>query len=212
MASPKKRKKMNLNRRRELEKFILHCIIVAGKTAPFAHAKVASLLSGCPAEDSPFEYLARHDLSALCRKVGTGNYTKMCACITALRKANLDLETCTAEQLEAIPGIGMKTSRYFLMYTRPEVETNDLAIIDTHALKWARNDEWAKIRLAELGVKKIPKSTPGKAAKKLYLQIQKAICEDARRKNVSARNWDSFNWDTLSKFEDISRKQVLHTL
>lgn len=196
----------------ELEIFLIHCVIVAGKNAPFGNAKTKALLKNSGGK-SPFEYIKslilRNQLDHVLRTNKVGNYTKMNCCFTAIQETGLDLETCTVEQLEAIPYVGLKTSRYFLMYTRPEEETNDLAVIDTHALKWCRKDPWAKKRLKELGVTNIPDSTPARTAKKLYLKIQQVICEDAKRKGISARKWDSDNWDEESKFSDLSRARAM---
>jgi 3-methyladenine DNA glycosylase/8-oxoguanine DNA glycosylase len=52
------------------------------------------------------------------------------------------VDTVTRTELEMIPGIGPKTARYFLMYTRPE-DADAWAAIDTHVKKY----------LAELGVR-----------------------------------------------------------
>lgn len=52
--------------------------------------------------------------------------------ISGLRKASVD-------ELEKIPGIGMKSARLFLMATRPNVQ---LAALDTHIMKFLRDNEY----------------------------------------------------------------------
>lgn len=199
-------------RRHELEVFLIHCIIVAGKSAPFGNAKTTALLKGSNGQ-TPFDYLRAKlkdgSLREWLQTVKTGNYGKMYTALLHLTLDYVNLETCTLEQLEAIPYIGLKTSRYFLMYTRPENETNDMAVIDTHALKWLKKDPWAQKRLAQLGVTEVPDSTPPRTAKKLYLKLQRVICEDAKRKGMTARAWDANNWDNESKFSDLSRARAL---
>ena len=201
-----------MNQKAELERFLIHCVIVAGKTATFGNTKTEALLSDSGGL-SPFEHIRRLSnegkLLETLKNAKTGNYTKMLKCFETLVNANLNLETCSVQDLEQIPYIGLKTSRYFLMYTRPEHQTNDIAVIDTHALKWCRKDPWAIERLRQLGVTRIPKGTPGKSAKRVYMRIQQAICEDARRKNMTAREWDSTNWDEESRYSDLSRARAL---
>jgi hypothetical protein len=204
-----------LTREHELQVFLIHCIIVAGKSAPFGNAKTKALLEGA-GNLLPFDYIGRKikagALKALLKETKTGNYQKMYTCLYALtaRRTPLDLEACTLEELESIPYVGLKTSRYFMMYTRPEHETNDIAVIDTHVLKWLRTNEWAQRRLAQLKIRKVPKSTPSRSAKKLYLKLQAVICEHAKKIGVTARQWDSNNWDTASKFSDLSRARIVN--
>lgn len=198
------------DRQSELEVFLIHCVVVAGKSAPFGNAKTKAILADCPAGTRPFDYLRTvGDLGALFRKARTGNYHKMVACFSALLFSPLDLATCSVDQLVTIPGIGRKTASYFVMYTRPESETNGIAVIDTHVLKWCRENAWACERLRELGLAKIPISSPPSARQ--YQLIQQVVCEDARRKGLSSRAWDSRNWDGYSKFMDVARARALAT-
>ena len=95
----------------------------------------------------------------------------------------IDLETCTAEDLEAIPGIGQKTSRFFITHSRPN---QNYAILDTHILAW----------LKSLGYNDIPKSTP---AGKRYQEIEQLFLFEAKKRNVSAADLDLQIWKERSK-------------
>lgn len=198
-----------MSRIAEYELFLLHAIIVAGKNAPFANAKCKQLLTGW--SGTPFEFLHKHvkegTLDQTFRNARTGNYRKMSVCIPALLARNINLETCWTHDLEGIPYLGLKTTRYFLLYTRPEDQTNSLAAIDTHVLKWLRENKWAQKRLKQLGINKVPQSTPSNP--QLYAQLERVVCEYAKLAGMTARQWDSTNWDEKSKFTDLSRQRVV---
>jgi len=53
--------------------------------------------------------------------------------LQVLVSKDIDLRTCTPEELETIPGFGMKTSRFFILHTRPDAQ---VACLDTHILEW----------------------------------------------------------------------------
>jgi len=51
---------------------------------------------------------------------------------------DLDLATCTLEELMSVHGVGQKTARFFLLHTRPDCQC---AVLDTHILKWLRDNQ-----------------------------------------------------------------------
>jgi endonuclease III len=138
----------------ELEETILFCCSVAGKNAMITAKGLDKFLNeaynnyvpmGC---QNPFEAIrcvidlqelpGRPSLADRIKSAGMGCYNNRARTFKALADSHLDLETCTADELEQIPGIGRKTSRFFLLHTRryPRV-----AVIDTHALKLLRDLE-----------------------------------------------------------------------
>jgi thermostable 8-oxoguanine DNA glycosylase len=86
---------------------------------------------------------------------------------------DLDLRTCTIADLEAIKGIGPKTSRFFMLHSRPDQE---LIVLDIHILRYLKR----RFRM------KVPKSTP---SGKRYLAIE---AEAIRRIKKHMPNWKSF--------------------
>jgi thermostable 8-oxoguanine DNA glycosylase len=152
----------------ELERFWTFCVLVAGKNADWASAKVCDLYRH--AEDqgkTPFGYLREHEhaLHNLLVANRVGQYHRI---ERALRESlGLNLRTCTVEELEGIFGIGPKTARFFVLHSRPGAH---VAVLDTHVLRWLSrflNDD----RCA------IPRSTP---APRAYARLEK-LCLIAMR-------------------------------
>lgn len=171
----------------ELEWRLLYSMVVAGKSAEFATKALQRFLSPL-AFSSPFQnirYHAMHDtLDYRLRHARTGNYGKLARGFEAVAKAGFDLSTCTAEQLEAIHGIGPKTSRFFILWTRPDARH---AALDTHVLKWLRY----------LG-HDAPKSTP---SGQKYAVLEKVMLDEADRRGITARALDALIWDYCSGAE-----------
>jgi len=74
-----------------------------------------------------------------------------------MQSLDLNLRTCTLEDLLKIHGVGNKTARFFLLHTRAGCE---YAVLDTHILKWMRNRG-----------EDVPKSTPTNS--KVYRELEK---------------------------------------
>lgn len=121
----------------ELEQRLLYSVIVAGKTATFADEaseRLYRLLDG----PTPLQYLSKlhlDDIEALCKTARTGAYKKNAKAFYELSRNPPDLRTCTPEDLEKYHGVGMKTARFFIVWTRPEAR---YAVLDTHILRWLR--------------------------------------------------------------------------
>lgn len=91
------------------------------------------------------------DLWSSIRRFGIGCYKMKADAILGVAQLitydKLDLRTCTVQDLENIYGIGPKTAKAFVVWSRPN---ESHAILDTHILKW----------LKEQGIDNVPKSTP----------------------------------------------------
>jgi hypothetical protein len=80
------------------------------------------------------------------------------------------LDTCTLEELEAIPYCGMKTARMILLHSRPKQRVIPL---DTHILKYLRE---------ELFIPNVPKQTPGsKKNPNSYLRLENILFQHIAR-------------------------------
>lgn len=123
----------------ELEDFLLHSVFVAGKKAKEQSEKLQFLYQYVDADaKSPFEGISRWSkdhLNVCLREIRSGQYNRLTNCIYELCKSGINLQTCTCEDLEKFPGIGFKTSRFFIVYSRP---ITNCAILDTHILAWLR--------------------------------------------------------------------------
>lgn len=150
----------------ELEEYLLFCVAVAGKTAKIIAQKLDQFLSLERGEGSPFEKIRRmsscHCLGTNLQAVKLGRYSVLGPCYKALATSGINLRTCTLEELESFPGIGQKTSRYFMLHTRPNQR---IAALDTHVLQY----------LGRLG-HNVPKSTP---TGERYYELERIFIEHA---------------------------------
>ena len=140
----------NYNRNQyELEEFLLFCIVVAGKTAYIQAQKLNDFLVSVntrlymPENINPFQSLKSAEQHGILmeeiQKAKLGQYKKIYAGFKYISNCQLDLRKTTTEQLEVIPGVGMKSSRFFLLHS-DQIFKNKIAILDTHILKFIKEN------------------------------------------------------------------------
>ena len=140
----------------QLEMFWLFCIAVAGKNSDTT-SKLLSLMFYAR-QDSPFDYLRDlgqtgiHNMLVVNR---SGQYRRISKAFT--QSLDLDLRTCTLEDLLSIYGVGPKTARFFLLHSREDCQH---AVLDTHILKWMKDH----------GIDNAPDTTPQN--KKTYIEYE----------------------------------------
>jgi thermostable 8-oxoguanine DNA glycosylase len=169
----------------ELQEFLLFCVCVAGKSSEQQAKKLDLFLIGLIGE-LPFNKIINanmigHLVDAL-TQVKMGQYTRISKAFIAIAYSQLDLKTCTVEQLEAIPGIGPKTARFFLLHSRPNQE---YAVLDTHILSWMRARGW-----------KAPKATP---CQPLYGKLEVAFLAECVYSGLSPATLDLMVWKARSQ-------------
>ncbi len=169
----------------DIEYKLLYSVIVAGKSAKFADNVLKKFFSSKDSTLSPFEFIksliSKWGLNEALRLCKSGNYTKIEKAFTQIVN-EIDPMTCSIEDLEKIHGIGPKTSRFFMLWTRPD---SRVAALDTHILKW----------LKSLGYKDIPKSTPSGAR---YYKIEQLFLKEADNRNMTPAKLDAMVWDSYS--------------
>jgi thermostable 8-oxoguanine DNA glycosylase len=145
--------------RHELECFLLFCIVVAGKTAYIQARKLDEFLTSVntrlmmPEHINPFQSLKSAEQHGILfeeiKKAKLGQYKKIYSGFKYITEREYNLSRMTPQILEEIPGVGMKTSRFFLLHSDTFYK-DKIAILDTHILKFIKEniDERA------------PKSTP----------------------------------------------------
>jgi len=187
MIDPKNITKYNQTTE-ELEEFILFWVCAAGKNAQSAAKGLDNFLS--PSKGSPFEqvkycyrtYNSSLDiLGLLLKHCGIGCYNQKARTFLELANSSLDLHTCSAQELETITGIGMKTSRCFILHSRQNAQ---YAGLDVHILRY----------LGDLGYD-VPKQTP---AKKKYLQLEEIFLGIAKENRLSPADLDLMIWKKYS--------------
>lgn len=166
----------------ELEEIILFWILAAGKKATTAARSLDQFL--LDKSISPFNFIKTknlNELPVLMKNCGIGCYNNKAVTFWSLANSNLDLRTCTAEDLESIKGIGMKTSRCFIIHSRKDAL---YAGLDTHVLKY----------LSSLGYN-VPKNTP---TGKKYLEIEKIFLQLAVKSGKTIAEFDLEIWRNYS--------------
>ena len=142
----------------ELEAFLFFAIAVAGKNSDIQAKKVNDFIRDMPG-DSVLGFFRNHPVAAygLLQYHKLGKYNLLMQGMMAA--ARLDLKNCSIHDLELCPGIGPKTSRFFLIHSRQGVE---VAVLDVWVLKWAY----------DRGLGKLYRSTPSKGR---YALVEKEV-------------------------------------
>lgn len=197
MIDPKKI--TNYNRTdAQLEEFLLFCIMVAGHNAQTTAKTLDKLLARAYRHDanlgitndfimSPFKYLqlviedidnkGKTTLNQWLAHFSVGCYNRVARTIKELLSAKLNLRECSVSELEAIHGIGPKTSRFFITHSRKDQR---FAILDVHILSFMR----------ERGLN-APKSTP---SGKKYALLEKEFLKMVDASGMSPADFDLMIW------------------
>jgi thermostable 8-oxoguanine DNA glycosylase len=180
---------------RELQLRLLFALVVAGKSARFAEQVMNKLFFGF-GDALPFDlvrsWASDGSLEYRLRTARTGNYTKISRALPLLANAGLDLRTCQPADLERIPGIGPKTSRFFIIWTRPNAR---VAALDVHILRWLRGRGYDA-----------PKQTP---QGKRYAKLETIFLAEADAMGMTPRALDQAIWSAGSSQD---QSQLFDTL
>lgn len=169
----------------ELEYKAVYALIVAGKSAKFAQR----VMERFRAEGQHLFNLIRHlsdsgKLRLKLKECRSGNYTKLCRALPLLAKLTpQQLASCSPGDLERIPGIGPKTSRFFILWTRSNAR---VAALDVHILRWLRQRGHDA-----------PRTTP--ANRKTYARLEAVFLQEADARGVSPRDLDYAIWQEGSE-------------
>lgn len=166
----------------KLELLILFWICAAGKNGVTSAGCLNNLLSyWCKNEDSPFEIVKKideqTDLAQELKRFGIGCYNNKAKAFRELYKSGINLKNCTTDDLEKNHSIGCKTSRCFILHSRPNQR---LAALDVHILRFLRDEGFV-----------VPKSTP---TGQKYKKIEKIFLEIADNRNMSPAKLDLEIW------------------
>jgi thermostable 8-oxoguanine DNA glycosylase len=174
----------------ELEELIIFWVLAAGKgghrAAKIAHEIYLDGLANWYKQPLGYVYmLGEENLATHLKQYGSGCHNQKAHTLDVLServwKKTLDLRTCTFDDLETIKGIGRKTSRCFLLHSRPDQQ---LAGLDTHILKWLKSKGYS-----------VPKATPSSLVK--YNKITGYFLEEARKAGKTPAEMDLEIWKSL---------------
>jgi thermostable 8-oxoguanine DNA glycosylase len=186
----------NFNRSEiELQEYLLFCACVAGKTSPVQAKNL--VVQAKKLEDflypstllgkTPFEYInhleASGKLMPRLRYTKLGQYNRLHELFKKI--IALDVENVDIDELENVPGIGPKTSRFFLLHSRPNQR---VAVLDTHILSWLREN-----------TKGISISTSTPQTKSRYNTIEKLFISEADKRNIGIAEFDLHIWNERSR-------------
>lgn len=174
--------------RDRLQAFAIFALCVAGKRADSTSQKVDKFLSARAAGVSPLEYVEWLDqqdlLEAALVHFKIGRYAVLTKGLVALAGIRHRLDEITVDELEALPAIGPKTSRFFLMYSRPDQK---IACLDVHILRWLR----------EQGVENVPAQTP--QSPKQYARLERAYLDLCALRGRDPTDLDTEIWTAGAK-------------
>lgn len=168
---------------RRLQEWFVFGVCVAGKSANQTAYKVEKFLETAPGT-LPFDklknLLARKKLEKHMREWRLGQYRRIGK--TFRKLFTIDPATIALEDLEQIPGIGPKTARMLLLYTRPGLE---VAPLDTHILKWLKSQGYDA-----------PKTTPPAGPK--YRALERAFIAEGKKRGMNPKEWDTAVWQAYA--------------
>ena len=181
----------NFNRTKaDLELFAIFAVCVAGKKAQQTADKVNDHFRDTETPTkrlTPFETIKSlvkiRVFGAYLQMAKVGQYKRIYRALRDLAESGIDLKTCTVEDLEAIHGIGPKTSRFIIMHSRPKQR---LATLDTHILRWMRDQ----------GIE-TPKATP--QSRKLYQKLEQKFLTLCDKCGMIPSQLDLKIWKQYSK-------------
>lgn len=178
----------------KLEEMALFCVAAAGHNAISSAKAVDQFLTDLAVrfdvrESLPFSLVrilegdagidgVRHAM----KRAGIGCHGMKSKAFVGLASMEAELTACTLADLEAIPGIGMKTSRFFLLHTRPGAE---VAVLDVHILRW----------LSSLGYA-VTKTTPNSPVS--YRKVEEVFLKEAKKRNMTPAALDIQIWNQSS--------------
>jgi thermostable 8-oxoguanine DNA glycosylase len=174
--------------RAELERFFFLSVAVAGKSMETVRAAVDRFLDGRGPGRGPFDFmralLRRGELVERLRAARVGQYRKLLRFAEDAVRCPPDLRRATAEELQTLHGVGPKTARFFILYTRPGAR---VAVLDTHLLAWMR----------ERGLKRVPRHTPQNARR--YRELEEAFLRLCDAEGVSPHAMDDRVWNERTR-------------
>lgn len=157
----------------DLRTFAVFCTLSGNRPSERVAAWVNEVYEGWDWLDD----ISRPDLEDVLAPIGL--QTQFAKALKGLRDANLDLHTCTPGDLCAVPYIGPKKARMFVLHTRRE---QNYAVLDVRVLKWLRQQ----------GYPKAPKNTP--SSEKAYQKWEKIFIEEALKHYSSLAEADIEIW------------------
>lgn len=174
----------------ELEEWLLFCIVAAGKTAKTQARLLEGFLTSLRENygsdiTTPFQLIYNADsvgcLRSEIEKSRLGQYNRLEKSFRKTTDFIGKMKTITRDELETIPGVGPKTSRFYLLHSRPGLQ---MAVLDTHILHYMRDNGLTTLTI-----------TPDK---KKYDSIEQIFLNHAKTINKTVADLDLEIWKKYS--------------
>ena len=158
----------------ELELFLLFCIVVAGKTAKTQAKLLEGFLTSLRAnygsdQTTPFQLIWNADsvgsLRSEIEKSRLGQYNRLEKSFRKTHDFLNKMKTISIDELETIPGVGPKTSRFYLLHSR---QNQKYAVLDTHILHYMRDNGLTTLKVTPSGKQYV-------ATEQLFLNHAKSV-------------------------------------
>jgi hypothetical protein len=178
----------------QLQATLLFSALVAGKAAlPTARALTRLLDNAFEKRRTLYESIQHRgyvypfpllrpfnvpQLATMLREAGIGCYNRKCVTVHEIVRCGLNIKKCTLQELEQIHGIGPKTSRFFVLHSRPNQR---LAVLDVHILEWLRDMGYDA-----------PTHTPSSARR--YAELERIFLRYADKADMSPADLDLRIW------------------
>jgi thermostable 8-oxoguanine DNA glycosylase len=175
----------------ELEEFAIFSVLVAGKTAKTMVASLDRFLNQTRVEGknyTPFEQVRYYNWEYLAnqfKSCGIGCYNQKAGTVLDWAEALMNLSTCTIDDLEKIKGVAEKTSRFFILHTRPNQQ---IAALDRHILSYLRDNDVADV----------PTNTP---KGRTYKRLEKEFLSLCQQQGKTPAELDLEVWYKYSKYK-----------
>lgn len=179
----------------QLEEWLLFCIVAAGKTAKTQAKLLENFLTSLKAisktltgtdNQSPFKLIYNADSIGVLKdeliKSRLGQFNRLEKSFRKTHDFIGKMKSITKDELETIPGVGPKTSRFFLLHSRPDLK---LAVLDTHILHYMRDNSLTTLTI-----------TPDK---KKYDAVEQIFLKHAASINKTVADLDLEIWKKYSK-------------
>ena len=176
--------------RHQRELLALFAVVTAGKRATVAAQTTEKALKYLEGQVWPLRSLASPFtlvnvgggiLGAALRHAGTGRYSQIATAWRGL--AVLDIETATVAELELVPFVGPKTSRFIRMQIN---RSEQVAALDVHILN----------HLRDAGVEGVPTNTP---RGRHYARLETEFLRLARIAGMTPRDYDISIWNAAQE-------------
>ncbi len=189
----------------ELQRLLITGVLVAGKVARQQQDKFQKFelaLWRRSGRDAPnlFAGIRRvvamdgwSGIEDMLKAVKLGKYNLTIAALQRMvAQPVLDLRTCTRDALTVIPGVGMKTASFFILFTRRNA---GIACLDAHILRYLRQNGLAP---------SAPAVTPG--SRKRYLELEQVFLKHAAELSRDPGELDFEIWLKNNRGDKMKQK------